>query len=484
MSLAAPLAPSSPSTARVEAPAHVVLPPVLALAVFALCAFSPQVLNDGDTWSHVATGDWILAHRAVPRADPFSLTFAGAPWTAHEWLSEALLALAHRVGGWSGVVLLTAAAAGAAVYVVTRRAARDLTGPALIALGILGVALMSGGLLARPHVLALPVLALWADQLFSARERDGSPPLAAVALITLWANLHGGFVFGLALIGPFAAEALWRAPMERRLAAFRDWAVFGLASLGAALITPFGLQGLLFPFKLLDLAYLRQVGEWQPENFAHPGPLEFALIGLIGLALTKPLRLAPLRLLLLIGLIHMSLQHVRHEMLLAMIAPMLIARPIADAIGARAEAAKPVPRGLAAGAIAVALVIAGARFAAPIHRVDSPTAPIGALAAVPEDLRERPVLNGYGFGGYFIYRGLRPFIDGRADMFGDAFLARYSRIQSGDSGALAAALKQYDIAWTIFAPGQGAVAAMDREPGWRRIHADAFAVVHARVATP
>ena len=83
--------------------------------MFALCAFSPAVLNDGDTWSHVATGDWILGHRAVPRVDPFSFSFAGAPWTAHEWLAEALFALAHRIAGWSGVVLLTGAAAGAAM---------------------------------------------------------------------------------------------------------------------------------------------------------------------------------------------------------------------------------------------------------------------------------------------------------------------------------------------------------------------------------
>jgi hypothetical protein len=32
----------------------------------------------------------------------------------------------------------------------------------------------------------------------------------------------------------------------------------------------------------------------------------------------------------------------------------------------------------------------------------------------------------------------------------------------------------------MFAPGQGAVAAMDAEPGWRRVYADRLVVVHAR----
>jgi hypothetical protein len=475
MSIAAPLA----QPARTTGLSYDAAPLGLALAMFALCAFSPAVLNDGDTWSHVATGDWILAHGAIPRVDPFSFSLAGMPWTAHEWLAEALFALAHRVAGWSGIVLLTGAAAGAATFVVARRAARALTGPALIAVMVLSLGLMAGGLLARPHVLALPVLALWADLLFVARERDRPPPLAAAGLMLLWANLHGGFAFGLALIGPFSLESLWLAAAERRVSVLRDWALFGLASFAATLITPFGIEGLLFPLKVTNLKYLADIKEWQPENFAHPGPMELALLALIGLALLKPLRLAPMRVLLLLGLIHLSLQHMRHEMLLAMLAPMLLAKPIAEALDARASTAR-AGRGVALGALALALVLVGARLAAPIVRGDSVTAPTAALAAVPATLREKPVLNAYAFGGYLIYAHLRPFIDGRADMFGDAFLRQYARIQAGEPPALEEALRRYEIAWTIFAPDQRAVAQMDHEPGWRRLYADAYAVVHVR----
>ena len=79
-----------------------------------------------------------------------------------------------------------------------------------------------------------------------------------------------------------------------------------------------------------------------------------------------------------------------------------------------------------------------------------------------------------------IYAHLRPFIDGRADMFGDAFLRQYARILAGEPPAMEEALKRYEIAWTIFAPDQRAVAQMDHEPGWRRLYADAYAVVHVR----
>ncbi|MGB7974281.1 MAG: hypothetical protein WCF81_07990, partial [Roseiarcus sp.] len=120
----------------------------IALFLFTLAALSPQVLGDGDTWSHVATGEWIIAHRATPRLDPFSGSMAGAPWTAHEWLSEVLLSLAFRLGGWSGVVVLTGAAVAVAALIVGLSAARELRGAPLIATVAIGLSLLTANLLA------------------------------------------------------------------------------------------------------------------------------------------------------------------------------------------------------------------------------------------------------------------------------------------------------------------------------------------------
>jgi hypothetical protein len=469
------------ATARPFEPA----PLLIAFAVLALAAFSPAALNDGDTWTHVATGQWILAHAAIPRVDPFSYTFAGQPWTAHEWLSEVVMALAYRAAGWSGVALLTGAAAATAVFVMARRAARDLSGLALLALVALAALLVAPSLLARPHILALPLLALWADALFAAREADRAPPIALIALMTLWANLHGGFAFGLALIAPFALEAALAAAPEARLTTIRDWGLFAAASVAAAALTPFGVDGLMFPVRLLGLARLGEIGEWRPENFAHPGPMELALLALVAFALLRPTRLPWLRVLLLVGLVHMALQHGRHQTLLAMLAPMLLAPAIRPALGEKApRTLTPASSAMVLAAAAVALVLAGARLALPIVRHDTATSPITALAAVPPALRGEPALNAYGFGGYLIGAGLRPFVDGRADLYGDAFLDLYGRIAAGDRNALDDALKRYAVAWAIFPPSEPIVAVIDREPGWRRLYADRFAVVQVREDAP
>jgi hypothetical protein len=79
---------------------------------------------------------------------------------------------------------------------------------------------------------------------------------------------------------------------------------------------------------------------------------------------------------------------------------------------------------------------------------------------------------------------VRPFIDGRAELYGDAMMSLYGRLQAGDDADVESALKRYDIAWTIFAPESRMVAILDRKPGWRRLYADATAVVHVRDGAP
>ena len=454
----------------------------VAIFLFALAAFSPRVLGDGDTFSHVATGEWIIAHGAPPRADPFSLSMAGAPWIAHEWLSEVILAFAFRLGGWTGVALLTGAAGATAALIVGLTAARELRGAPLVAMVAIGLSLVTENLLARPHVLALPIAAAWSAGLIVARDRGQSPPLTLALLMTAWANLHGGFIFGLLLIGPFALEAVTEAPAGARLEAARRWTAFALVALAAALVNPYGVEALLLPFRLMGVENLSRISEWRPQDFGHVGTMELALLALLGLALTRPFRMPPIRAALLVALIAVALQHARHQVLLGILAPMLLAGPLAAAFGAepRSGERRRVARIALAASLAAALVIGAMRLAAPIERTDGAAAPISALGAVPPDLRLKPVLNDYAFGGYLIFEHVRPFIDARVELYGDTMLGLYDRLERGDRAALETTLERYAIRWTIFPPASRIVAALDRTPGWRRLYSDATAVVQVR----
>ena len=452
---------------------------LFALAALALGLFAPSTLNDGDTWWHVKVGQWILAHGQAPSVDIWSATRHGQAWTAHEWLSEAIMALAFRAGGWPGVVALCGVAFGLAIWVLGKTVARWMEGTALAVVLLLGMSLMTPSLLARPHVLALPLVTLWASELVRARADQRMPSLWLAPLMTLWANMHGGWAFGLALAGPFGLEALATAEPSKRLSVFLRWAVFGTVCLAAAAITPFGIEGLLLPFRLLGTKNLGGIGEWQPASFGQMEPLEVVLLVLVAFALTKPIKLAPAMTVLLAILIHLSLNQGRHQMLLGMVAPMVLAGPIAAALG-EAQVKTVLGRGTAAFTAIAALILVGLRLGTPLPRVDNAASPIAALAAVPAELRAKPVLNEYGLGGYLIWSGIKPFIDSRAELYKDEGLGQYAELTSGNEAEIDKVLRSQNIRWTIFAPEEAINSVLARKPGWRRFYGDTFAVVYVR----
>jgi hypothetical protein len=440
-----------------------------ALAGFALAALSPGLLNDGDTYWHIRAGEWMIAHGAVLRADPFSYTAAGAPWHTQEWLAEIFMALGWRTG-WAGIHILFAAAAavtaGVTGYFVRKRV--DFV-PALLAV-VLGLSCVTGSLLARPHMLSLPLLAIWAAELAAAREKNKPPHLGLIAVMPLWANLHGSFAFGLALAGAMAVEAI----IEDRKAAL-GWAIFLLGATIACLATPFGVAGLLFPFKLSAMQGLGHIGEWQPSDFRQVSPFAIALLATLFVLGSGKVKVPVIRLLILLGLVWLALSHGRHQMLLGVVAPILLAPSLAKAWPARSDSGKALWMALAAAGFA-ALILA--RFVMPVVRTDDPVSPVTALAHVPRFVRETPVLNDYSFGGYLIWNGVKPFIDSRADLYGDIFLQNYAAITAPDKDALAATLAFYHVRWTIFAADAPVVKLLDATPGWHRFYTDKLAVVH------
>jgi len=96
-------------------------PLLLGLASFTIGLLgAKRLLNDPDTYLHIAAGRWTLVHGALPTDDPFSHSLPGAPWIVHEWLSELVLALTYNGLGWQGLVVLSAACFGLAIAILAR----------------------------------------------------------------------------------------------------------------------------------------------------------------------------------------------------------------------------------------------------------------------------------------------------------------------------------------------------------------------------
>lgn len=477
------------------------LPLLTGLAACALTlAFGSGALGDPDILWHIVTGRWILAHGAVPHQDLFSYSLPDAPWVAHEWLAEPLMAWLYDRFGWHGLVMMAAAGNAATMALFCRTLLRYLEPPTALALAALAWLVLLQHTLARPHIVALPLMVAWIGALVAARADHRAPPLPLALIMMPWVNLHGSFLFGIVMAGLFAVEAFITArDGAKRWQGARAWSLFVLAAILASLVSPNGLAAWLLPFHLLDMKFtLSLLSEWQSVNFQSPTGLEIWLIGGIATILTLGIKLPWTRLLIVLLLLHMALQHARHGELLAFVAPLIVAPSVGEQLrrrGARAAGsldralqalvAPASPSGVALGAVAVVAASALA-FARPVA-IDKQYRPEAAVAAAlahfaGEHEEPGPVLNDYAFGGYLIFRGIPTFIDGRADMFGDAFIKRDHDAVALRSDGLPDLLDAYHVRWTLLPPKTPALTLLDKLQGWQRLYADDIAVVHVRRA--
>jgi hypothetical protein len=280
-------------------------------------------------------------------------------------------------------------------------------------------------------------------------------------------------------MGVFALEALVEGRRDP-WPVIRAWAPVGLLSLGAAMLTPHGPAGLLYPFQTSSMATLTAIAEWLPADFSKPNPFELTLLATLFVCLRYGARIPVFRLALLLLMLHMGLQHARHQILLAVVGPLIVAPALAEAWG-RERIAEVRSRTVVLAFAVLAVAMVAVRYVKPVVRGDDAATPATALAHLPPGFAERPVFNAYYFGGYLIYRDIRPFIDGRADMYGDAFFTAYLKAREGGP-ALDRALAQHRIDWTLLEAGEPLIREMDAKPGWRRIWSDRYAVVHVRTA--
>lgn len=490
-------APSQAPGVRALPDATGVLPIALAgLAYAALVLQAPRLLRDPDVYFHPAVGRWILAHQAVPTTDTFSHTLHGAPWTAHEWLGQLLFALAYDIGGWTLLVALTGASTALALYLLARHLVREVPARYAVLFVALALMLVATHLHARVHALAAPCLVALLVELAVARGARRAPRFAFLLVVALWANLHGSVSLAAILVFAFGAEAVTDAPdAVTRAHAVRTWGAFLVLCLVAMCLTPQGLGGLTYAWRMEgDSAAFALINEWRPPDLRTLHPLHLWLLAFVGGGIAWRVRVPWLRLALLAAFVFFALRRARYGEILGLVSPVLVASALRVALLARAQAVPNtgahVPtssRHRIAHAIVAALVVASTLVVVSLGlaRPARAITPDAALATVRGAHVAGPVLNAYAFGGYLMAHDVPTFVDGRSDLYGAAFLTAYvSAIVGGDAPTLERLLARHDIRWTLLPPTAPGVRALDALPAWRRLYADDIAVVHVREARP
>ena len=334
---AAPATLSSPAAARGL--------PLFGLALLAgLLCVCERLLQDPDTQWHIAVGRAIWDSGRVPRTDPFSHTFAGAPWIAKEWLSQLLLFAAHATAGWRGVAVLACVAIAVSFTLLLGFLQGRIDPTRALMATLVAILLSAGQLLARPHVLTLPILVVWTGCLMRVVERRAPPPWGLLWLMAMWANLHAGFAIGFAVAGLLAAEAVLAGGPAGRAGRAARWGLFLAGALAASCASPYGWRPLAVGAALLGSGEpLPYIGEWQPLGLDPTGVAAVGALLLLLAALGLRPRRNLFRLLIVALFGAMMIRHVRFLVLFALVAPIVAAGPLAAAFPRLAPRAGPRP---------------------------------------------------------------------------------------------------------------------------------------------
>jgi hypothetical protein len=464
---------------------------LLALPVYAaILDLSTGIRRDGlpyvdvDFWWHLATGNLVLDTHRIPTTDPFSWTYEGRTWIAHEWLAEVLMALAHRAGGYAGTILLTTAfvvvgywrlIAAGRYYGMSRRTA------VLMTLIFGGAFLRSGALVVRPQVWTFALFAILMAELAAYDTGRRKTLWFLPVLFAIWVNMNLTALIGIGCLGALCLDRLIRKPVDRHLI------TVGIASGAALAVNPHHVK--LFPL-ILDYLDPDSNSIWRQYIFEWMGPrssdhshvpywlgLIFILPALYYLLRLRPFfwPAAPL-----LVLAYQSSQSIRYipifVMLVFVFAGWLIWQYQKSRNLVLPSFTTPLfPRRgwilippLVAGVIAVALVTSTNQT----QFKRNPTAWGHPVSATDFFLTNYPTLrlfNTYDFGGYLIYRfygtDQKVYIDGRAEMFGDDRVRLYFNYIYGGQG------------WQEYFDEQGIQAVMirdidglsnrlDEAPGW------------------
>lgn len=472
-------------------------------------------MTDPDTFWHIRVGREILADGVIPTADTWSIVGAGRPWISQDWLSNILMAAAHELGPTAVSIVygLMAAAAIAVLWIAIRTRVPGIGSLSRVGWLLFGLVLAAPTLGARVQVvdLLLAAVVLWVlwSYLVDRRTRW----LIVLPLIAVgWVNLHAGFpllfLFGGAVVVGEAVDRLAGRRTPDEPLNWRDQVrlvvALGAASL-ALVLNPNGWAIYGYPFETLGITALAGfVGEWQPASLAAPpGQLlaAFVVFGVLpSLALGwRTVRLADA--FILLGLVLMAFTAVRFLLVAGPIGAAIVSVIMGgwlpgSALGKRldpvvARLRRPAvgPHRLINGALIVGVVALGASAAmlrvgpagqASAIASDYPVEAVRWLGAQPE----QRVFNRYEWGGYLgLALSDRPiFIDGRADIYGDALILEYVETISVNVDPQVI-FDRYEIDAVLYPIDSVLGVWLDGQDEWTRAYAGSAAAVWTRDAS-
>ncbi|HUW65037.1 MAG TPA: hypothetical protein VMW83_10150 [Spirochaetia bacterium] len=392
-----------------------------AFSIVYILVVAHQMITDGDPFWAMAAGKWIVAHHTVPHTDPFSWTAFGKPWVAHEWAYDVILYLFSSWMGYYGLMLLTwLGLAGFLVFVWLLCRKEEKSAAVTVVIFSITAFFPRSLIVARPQVCSyfLFVVFLYVLAWHSRSKWRWTLPV----LTLLWANLHSSVVLGVLMVA-FEAGMQWYHERDGGLLPVAG------ASFLASLLNPNSLSLWKFAFWLSGNSWNRDITEWQPPDFRSPIMAMIYLLPIFMLAVTlygrkkenywdaAGRRRFTVLALYLTGFFYLAITGGRYYPYFVVVWGIMILRLLPDEFLARVKG-KNVQ---VAFALIGAVVLIYSLFNFPqkdvMREVSGGGWPAGALSYIKSHDLQDHLFNNYTWGGYLIYEGVSPFIDGRDDIY-------------------------------------------------------------------
>lgn len=474
---------------------------LLFLAIF-LVYFKPP--GDPDLGWHFRNGAIILDEGRFSFADEFSHTMTGFKWANSYWLSEVLLVLGERFLGLLGLTLLFTGlgALGLMMALKAGRGRREILPYVLVGLG--GAIFSTAMTGVRPQTLSFLLTAtLWWWVRRYLRRPLMKRLLFLPPFFLVWANLHAGFVLGLALLGVvWFGEAVvflgqrfgggrfsFRLDQPALSANVLVQFLFGVGvTVAVTILNPYGIY--LWKTILNDASSLlikNNIQEWQAPN-THTEVGLMLLIFTFCLWLSSRVTEARLRLsegLALLTFLTLAFSAVRHiPLLVALAAPVMAEAGSTKLVIHAFDTTKAVCLFLILLILTWGSAVIPKTVATTLDwrlLTDGAGYPRKAVEWLREHPQEGTIFNHYGWGGFLIWQlpEVKTFIDGRMcgwQTTDKPVFANYLDVikMKADFERI---WEKYDVTWVLIEQNTPLAHYLKLHPAWHLVYEDAYAVV-------
>ena len=443
---------------------------------------------------------------SIPKHDIFSFITPSLPWTAHEWLSEVIMAMVHRSFGLTGIVIFFSFIISLVYYLlfkIFRKNKHDIMSVVFIVILVVTASMIHW--LARPHIFSLLLMVIWYYLLDEYQYNHKNHLYFFPPMMLLWVNLHGGFLTGFILLGIYLfgnsvklinSQGVERDDYKKKV---RLLGVTAIACLLVFLINPYGYHILLFPFNLVSNKFImNHVLEFLSPNFhrLHIKPFEFMLYFTIVVLVFSRVRMNIIELTMIVLFAHMALYSGRYIPLFSIIAAPILLRQLGPILeqsnGRLAKFFKKRSdnisiidasvKGYLWPAAAVVLVFVFAASGKIEYQFDEEIKPVAAVEFLKKENLQGNMFDNDEFGDYIIYAAwpqYKVFFDGRSDMYGTKIMREYFKVISIKPG-WDEVIRKYNMNWIIDSANSPLSLFLMERDDWRLIYADKVANIFVK----